>query len=79
MNVGMVVGPALGGVLIAVIGLPLTYVLDVGTFLFSLAMLRMMRAVPPPADAAGPSLRGIVEGIRYAAGMPKNMATMSTA
>ena len=75
MNVGMVVGPALGGVLIAVIGLPLTYVLDVGTFLFSLAMLRMMRAVPPPADAARPSLRGIVEGIRYAAGRPELVGT----
>jgi len=75
MNVGMVVGPALGGVLIAVIGLPLTYVLDVATFLFSLAMLRMMRAVPPPADAARPSLRGIVEGIRYAAGRPELVGT----
>jgi len=54
MTIGMVAGPAIGGVLIATIGLPLTYGLDVATFLFSLAMLRMMRAVPPPADAARP-------------------------
>jgi len=75
MNVGMVTGPALGGVLIAVIGLPLTYVFDVVTFLFSLAMLRLMKAVPPPADAARPSLRGIVEGMRYAAGRPELVGT----
>jgi MFS family permease len=75
MNIGMVVGPAIGGVLIAVIGLPLTYVFDVGTFLFSLVMLRMMRAVPPPADADRPSLRGIVEGIRYATGRPELVGT----
>ena len=50
MTIGMVVGPAIGGVLIATVGLPLTYGVDVATFLFSLAMLRMMRAVPPPPE-----------------------------
>jgi len=36
------------------------------SFAFSLALLRMMRAVPPPPDAARPSLRGVIEGLRYA-------------
>jgi MFS family permease len=66
MSLGMVGGPALGGLLVALFGLPATYAVDVASFAFSLAMLRLMRAVPPPPDAARPSLRGVVEGLRYA-------------
>jgi MFS family permease len=65
-TVGMIAGPALGGVLIASIGLPLTYGVDVVTFGVSLAALYLMRAVPPPPDAHPPSLRGVLEGVHYA-------------
>jgi MFS family permease len=75
MTIGMVVGPAIGGVLIATIGLPLTYTVDVATFLFSLAMLRLMRAVPPPPGAEAPSLRRIMEGVRYARSRPDLLGT----
>jgi len=75
MTIGMVAGPAIGGVLIATIGLPLTYGLDVATFLFSLAMLRLMRAVPPPPGAEAPSLRRIMEGVRYARSRPDLLGT----
>jgi MFS family permease len=37
--------------------------------------LAMMRAVPPPADAPPPSLRGIAEGIRYAASRSELIGT----
>ena len=53
-NLGTVAGPALAGVLIAVLGLPLTYTIDVATFGVSLLALALMRAVPPPP---GPSAR----------------------
>ncbi len=75
MTIGMVVGPAIGGVLIATVGLPVTYGVDVTTFLFSLAMLRMMRAVPPPPEAEPPSLRRIKEGLSYAAGRQDLLGT----
>jgi MFS family permease len=65
-TVGMIAGPALAGVLVAVAGLPITYMVDVATFVVGLACLLMMRAVPPPVDAARPSIRRVVEGIRYA-------------
>jgi MFS family permease len=65
-NTAFLAGPALGGVLIAVAGLELTYAVDVATFLFSLVVLTMMRTPPPPAEAEPPSLRRIVEGVRYA-------------
>lgn len=63
---GRVAGPAFAGVFIALLGLPLTYTIDVATFGVSLVALALMRAVPPPPGADRPSLRGVVEGIRYA-------------
>ena len=75
MTAGMIGGPALGGVLIATIGLPGTYGLDVVTFAVSLGALRLMRAVPPPPDADRPSLRSIAEGFRYARGRPELLGT----
>jgi MFS family permease len=72
---GMIGGPALGGGLIAAIGLPATYGFDVVTFAVSLGALRLMRAVPPPPDAERPSLRGIAEGFRYARGRPELLGT----
>jgi MFS family permease len=75
MSLGMVGGPALGGLLLAQFGLPVTYTVDVATFMVSLVMLRLMRAVPPPPDAARPSLRGIAEGLRYARGRQELLGT----
>ena len=47
-------------------GLPVTYLVDVATFVVGLACLWLMRAVPPPVDAERPSVRRVVEGLRYA-------------
>src|SRR5437763_1303821 len=57
---------ALGGVMIALLGLPVTYGAEVFGFAFSLLMLWLMRAAPPPTGAEPPSLRRIAEGLRYA-------------
>src|SRR6476661_1420749 len=74
-NIGEIGGPALGGVLIAVVGLPLTYAFDVATFAASLLLLGMMRAAPPPVAGATVSLHGILEGLRYAAARPVLLGT----
>jgi MFS family permease len=65
-TLGQILGPALGGLLIAAFGLSITYLFDVGTFIVGLVCLGLMRAVPPPLDAERPSLRRVVEGLRYA-------------
>ena len=65
-EVGMIAGPALGGVLIATIGLPATFGIDVATSGAAVLALGLMRAVPPPPDAVPPSLKSIVEGMKYA-------------
>lgn len=74
-TVGMIAGPALGGVLITIVGLPLTYMVDVATFVVGLACLFLMKAVPPPVDAERPSLRRVMEGIRYARSRPELIGT----
>lgn len=74
-NLGMIAGPAVGGVLVATAGLTVTYAVDVLTFLVSLVALRLMRAVPPPPGADSPSLRGVLEGLRYAGSRPELIGT----
>jgi MFS family permease len=65
-TLGQILGPAIGGVLVALLGLSFTYMVDVATFVVGLTCLWLMRAVPPPVDAARPSLRRVLEGLRYA-------------
>jgi MFS family permease len=74
-TLGQILGPALGGVLLAAIGVPLTYMVDVATFVVGLACLWLMREVPPPVDAERPSLRRVVEGLRYARSRPELIGT----
>jgi len=65
-NLGMVAGPPVAGVLIVAVGLPVTYGVDVATFLVSLLALTLMHSVPPPPESDGLSLRAIGDGLRYA-------------
>jgi MFS family permease len=61
-------GPALAGVLIATIGLPATFLVDVGSFLVALVTLSMMRPIPKVEEGAKVSLASIREGLRFLKG-----------
>jgi MFS family permease len=74
-TLGMIAGPALGGVLVATVGPGGAYSVDVATFAVSLMALRLMRAVPPPPDAERPSVKRVLEGLRYARSRPELMGT----
>ncbi|MET0626279.1 MAG: MFS transporter [Pyrinomonadaceae bacterium] len=74
-TVSMIAGPALGGLLVATAGPVVTYSIDFATFAASLAALWAMRAVPPPAGADAPSLRTVLEGLRYARSRPELLGT----
>jgi MFS family permease len=74
-TVGSIAGPALAGVLIAAAGVEGAYALDIATFGAGVVALALMHAVPPPADAEKPSLRGIAKGLRYAAGRQELLGT----
>ncbi len=64
-NLGAVVGPAVGGVLIAAFGLTTTYLIDFGTFAASIIAIALLPAIPPDAEADKPGLRSLLEGFRF--------------
>ena len=74
-TVGMIGGPAFAGLLLAGPGLGVAYALDAATFAVSLVALTRMQASPPPPDAERPSLRRVVEGLRYARSRPELIGT----
>jgi len=65
-STAMIVGPALGGMLIASVGLASTYVVDLLTYAFSFFAVRRIGGLPPPEGSEAPSLAGLREGFRYA-------------
>jgi MFS family permease len=65
-STAMIVGPALGGMLIASVGLASAYVVDLVTYVFSFVAVSRIRGLPPPEGAEAMSLEGLREGFRYA-------------
>jgi len=61
-----IVGPALGGVLIATIGLAGAYAFDVVSFAASLVALALIAPIPPIGVVTRPGLAAIRAGLRFA-------------
>ncbi len=74
-SIGLIGGPALGGLLVVTFGPAFAYSVDLATFVVSLSALWLMQAVPPPPDAERPSLKSVVEGLRYARSRPELLGT----
>jgi MFS family permease len=67
-NVGGIVGPAVGGVIVATAGVATGYLVDVASFCLSLTFLVRLAAAPAGPDAERAGLASIAAGLRYAAG-----------
>ena len=65
-QLGSIVGPAIGGILIATVGLTGAYVVDLLTFAASIVALLVIGPLPPLATATRPGLAAIREGLGYA-------------
>ncbi len=65
-QLGVIVGPTIGGILISTFSISVGYAADVFTFLISLIFLTRVRSIPASKEAEKPSLAGLLEGIRYA-------------
>jgi predicted MFS family arabinose efflux permease len=77
MNVTRVVGPALGGFLVAGIGIEPTY--GLGVVLYALALVLLLQIRPSHPDLSGPqrSVRAsLVEGIHYMREQPLVLALL---
>ena len=61
-----ILGSILAGVLIAIAGVATAFAFDVVTFMASLFALLLIAPIPPHPNAARPSFKGILEGLRYA-------------
>lgn len=74
-NFGAIVAPAAGGLLVTAFGAAVAYGVDAVTFVVSLVLLWRMSPAPAAHDAAPPSLKSLVEGVRYAWGRSDLMGT----
>ena len=63
-----VIGPAIGGFLIATVGLPGAYLADVATFGASIVGILAIAPLPPLGAVARPGLAAIREGLRFVGG-----------
>ncbi len=68
LQVGIVIGPALAGLLLAGPGLATVYWLDVGSFVVSLLSVVALHPMPPTSKAIRAGWRSVVEGFRYLRG-----------
>jgi MFS family permease len=66
VNVALVGAPALAGVVIATAGFRAVYAIAIGAFALAFLALVALRTPPPPPEAEPPSLRGVLDGVRYA-------------
>jgi MFS family permease len=67
-NLGAVVGPALGGALVAGVGLVGAYGIGVVGFTASLVAFWMLPSIVPIGETEPPGIRSVVEGLRYLRG-----------
>ncbi len=74
-SLGMIAGPAIGGLLISSVGLSATYAIDVLSYMVALACLVAMAPVPAPEGLDRPSLRATREGLRYASSRQELVGT----
>jgi MFS family permease len=74
-NVGTIIGPAIGGLIAATLGVSVAYSCDLVTFVFAISLLSRLKAAPPPSNADKPSLRGILQGLSYAGSRPELLGT----
>jgi len=67
-SLASVAGPAVGGILIATVGVPATFGIDLLTYSASLVALWALPRIPPAEDAIRLSVAAILEGFRYLRG-----------
>ena len=65
-QVGAVVAPAIGGIMISTLGVKSAYIMDVITYILSLALIFKMKPVPPSEKATPASLSSLIDGVKYA-------------
>ncbi len=75
-SIGMIAGPAIGGLIIANFGIVITYLVDLLTFVFSLGALLLMTHIPKPKSTFDQStFESLKSGFNYAVSKQELMGT----
>jgi MFS family permease len=72
---GMIMGPAVGGILISSFGIVATYVVDFFTYAFSIYCLLQLKNFPVLSEKRKASLSSIMDGFKYAMKRPDLIGT----
>ena len=72
---GVILGPAVGGLIIATYSTSFGYVVDVLTYVISLIFLARVRNVPATERSEKPAISALFEGVRYAFGRKDLLGT----
>jgi MFS family permease len=72
---GMILGPAIGGILISTIGIVATYVVDLLSYILSIVCVLRITGLKPLPIKKVSSLSSIMEGFRYALKRPDLIGT----
>jgi len=65
-QLGVIVGPTIGGIIFSTMSVSAGYVVDIATYVLSLLFLARVRSIPPSKEAEKPSLSALLDGVRYA-------------
>ena len=65
-QVGVIVGPTLGGIIFSTLSVSAGFVVDIATYVISLIFLSRVRSIPPSKEAEKPSLAALFDGVKYA-------------
>ncbi|MEZ5093991.1 MFS transporter [Nocardioides sp.] len=68
MQLGLLVGPTIGGLLVSLVGVGWCFVVDVAGLAVASLLFAAMRPYPHQEETTPPSLQGIREGLSYALG-----------
>jgi MFS family permease len=74
-NGSAVIGPAIGGIVLATAGITAAYLIDVVTFGAAIVALLLISPIPPAPGAVRPSLTTVLEGLRFARSRREVLAT----
>jgi MFS family permease len=65
-QVGVIVGPTLGGIIFSTFSVSAGFSIDIATYVLSLLFLARVRSIPPSKEAEKPSLAALFDGVKYA-------------
>jgi MFS family permease len=65
-QLGVIVGPTLGGIIFSTMSVSAGFCVDIATYLLSLLFLARVRSIPPSKEAEKPSLAALLDGVKYA-------------